>query len=81
MNDDNRSFILAILLSIAVLVGWNAFIAAPRIQEEQERLKQQQQAEKSGQIPGTTSTQSDTPKITQDTTGTLGQPLRSGLGR
>ena len=60
MTNDNRSFILAILLSIVVLIGWNAFIAAPRIEDEQERLKRQQQAESTVRTPGASTTQPQT---------------------
>ncbi|MGI9407488.1 MAG: membrane protein insertase YidC, partial [Hyphomicrobiaceae bacterium] len=80
MNQDNRSFILAILLSIAVLIGWNAFIAGPRIQEEQERLKRQQQAENANKAPGTTTKQPAPAGSATPTPGvTPGQPpLPSG---
>ena len=53
MTEENRSFLLAILLSLAVLVGWNVFIAGPRIDEEQDKLKRQQQAEQGTKVPGT----------------------------
>jgi len=52
---DNRNFIIAIALSIAVLIGWQYFVANPRIEAQraqQEALQAQQQtSEPAG--PGT----------------------------
>ncbi|MEL6288886.1 MAG: membrane protein insertase YidC, partial [Pseudomonadota bacterium] len=51
MTEENRSFLLAILLSIAVLIGWNLFVAGPRIAEEQERIEREQRAAGGNQVP------------------------------
>ena len=40
---DNRNFILAIALSLAVLLGWSYFISGPAI--EQQRVEQEQAAQ------------------------------------
>ena len=37
MDENNRNFILAIVLSIVVLVGWQYFYGVPKMQEEQAR--------------------------------------------
>jgi YidC/Oxa1 family membrane protein insertase len=42
MREDNRNLIVAIVLSVAVLLGWQYFFAAP--QAEKQRLAQQQQS-------------------------------------
>ena len=38
MNDQNN-FLVAIVLSLAVLLGWQFFVTEPRLEEE--RLRQQ----------------------------------------
>lgn len=48
MNSDNRNVILAIVLSMAVLFGWQFFIAGPQLERAQQQAQQaaaQQQAE------------------------------------
>ena len=48
MNDTNRNMILAIVLSIIVLFGWQFFVAGPqmeRAQREAQLAAQQQQAQ------------------------------------
>ena len=51
---DNRNFLIAIVLSIAVLIGWQYFIAGPRI----EKAQQQQQAIDAQNAPAATPSQS-----------------------
>ena len=41
MNDQNN-FLVAIVLSLAVLLGWQFFVTEPRLEEE--RLRQQAEA-------------------------------------
>jgi YidC/Oxa1 family membrane protein insertase len=41
--DNQRNLLLAILLSIAVLIGWQFFYAGPKFKEEQERRARQEQ--------------------------------------
>ncbi|MDB5561593.1 MAG: insertase [Hyphomicrobiales bacterium] len=49
MNDNNRNMILAIVLSVIVLFGWQYFIAGPQMQRAQQQAElaaaQQKQAE------------------------------------
>ena len=48
---DNRNFLIAIVLSIAVLIGWQYFIAAPHLEKQQQQLQQQQAAETKAPTP------------------------------
>ena len=59
MTDNNRNFIVAIVLSMVVLFGWQFFIAGPQIEQarKQQEAAQQQAAETQQQQPGTTTGQ------------------------
>ncbi len=48
--EEQKNLILAIVLSVAVLFGWQYFYAGPRMKEEQDRLKRQQ-AQTQAQTP------------------------------
>ena len=55
-QDNQRNLLLAIVLSVAVLLGWQMFYAGPKLKEEQERKQRiQQEAVQKGQpaAPGT----------------------------
>ena len=52
--DNNKNILLAIVLSMCVLLAWQVFYAGPRMKDEQERLKRQQEAAQ--QHPGTSGT-------------------------
>src|SRR5688572_3831014 len=41
--DQQRNLLLAVVLSMAVLLGWQLFYAGPKIKEEQGRLRAQQE--------------------------------------
>jgi len=50
---DNKDFLLAIVLSVAVLVGWQFFVGGPQV--EQQKAKQQQAQQKQApKTPGAT---------------------------
>ncbi len=52
---DNRNYILAIVLSILVLVGWQYFVGMPQVERQREAQRQQQlqqQQQAAGQAPG-----------------------------
>ncbi|HXF55781.1 MAG TPA: membrane protein insertase YidC [Hyphomicrobiaceae bacterium] len=51
--DNQKNLLLAILLSIGVLLGWQYFYAGPKLKEEQERLRQAQQQTPPPQPSGT----------------------------
>ena len=52
MQDENqKNLLLAIVLSMAVLFAWQFFFAAPREQERQMRIRQEQQAAKAKEQP------------------------------
>src|SRR6476660_5742607 len=42
-NDSQKNLLLAIVLSVAVLLGWQMFYAGPKLKEEQERRQRIQQ--------------------------------------
>ncbi len=42
-NDNNRNMILAIVLSVVVLFGWQFFVAGPQLEQAQRRAEIQQQ--------------------------------------
>ena len=51
---ENRNMILAIALSLAVLLGWQYFVAGPKLQKEQlaqQAAQQQTEAQSAGQTP------------------------------
>ena len=52
-TDNNRNFILAIALSMAVLFGWQFFIAGPEIERarQQQELAQSQAQDSAAQAP------------------------------
>ncbi|MBN8939277.1 MAG: membrane protein insertase YidC [Rhizobiales bacterium] len=55
MADNNRNYILAIVLSILVLVGWQYFIGMPQMERQREAQRQQQAQQPAAQpAPGTT---------------------------
>lgn len=65
MNDNNRNTILAIVLSILVLIGWNFLYLAPKL--EAERLAAEIAAERVATQQGTVTQPSADPAIPQAT--------------
>ena len=54
MDENNRSFLLAIVLSICVLIFWQFFYAGPKMEQEQARLKSTtEQSETATKTPST----------------------------
>jgi len=54
MDENSRNTILAIVLSLAIIIAWQFFIAAPRIEQErlkQEALQVEQHAQQQAQQP------------------------------
>ncbi len=51
MDENNKNFIMAIVLSIAVLLGWQAFYNGPKTRER-EALQEQQAQQKKTAAPG-----------------------------
>jgi YidC/Oxa1 family membrane protein insertase len=52
-QDNQKNLLLAIVLSVAVLLGWQMFYAGPKLKEEQERRQRiQQEQTKAGEQPG-----------------------------
>jgi YidC/Oxa1 family membrane protein insertase len=57
---DNKNFLIAIALSLAVLIGWQYFIAGPQI-ERQQQLAEQQQAATTANQPAAETAAPSTP--------------------
>jgi YidC/Oxa1 family membrane protein insertase len=58
MNETNRNMIIAIVLSLAVLLGWQVFVAGPQMQKAQQQAQiaaQQAQASNPGLATGASS--------------------------
>src|SRR6185369_7550902 len=81
---EQKNLILAIALSIAVLVGWNFFVDAPRMRQQQQ-IAQQQAAEQAAKQPtaqaGSTAapTSSEAPAPTLDRPTALAQSPRVAI--
>jgi YidC/Oxa1 family membrane protein insertase len=61
---DNRNTILAIVLSVIVLLGWQYFIGMPQLDKQREAQKQQQQQQQvQPQPPGSTTPQPGQPPV------------------
>ena len=52
MGNDKTNMIVAIALSLVVLLGWNYFVAAPRVEQQRQAALQNQQAQTQAQPPG-----------------------------
>ncbi|MCJ2036660.1 membrane protein insertase YidC [Methylobacterium sp. J-068] len=82
MGNDKTNMIVAIALSLAVLLGWNYFIAAPRVEQQRQAALQNKAATQgSGQVSGPDGVPSASPKEGGPATpmpGTL--PNASGAG-
>ena len=78
MDENNRNFILAIVLSIVVLVGWQYFYGVPKMQEEQARKEREAQLQKQEQTAGQTPAPSATGVPQPATPGPVGVPTPSG---
>lgn len=73
MNSDNRNVILAVVLSMIVLFGWQFFVAGPQLERQQRanEIAAQQQAEQAAlAVPAT-------PAAGAQTTAATDQPLSS----
>ncbi|MGV3575234.1 MAG: membrane protein insertase YidC [Devosia sp.] len=73
MNSDNRNVILAVVLSMIVLFGWQFFVAGPQLERQQRanEIAAQQQAEQAAlAVPAT-------PAAGTQTTAATDQPLSS----
>lgn len=45
MKEDNRNLLLAIVMSVVILLGWQFFYAKPQMEKQQEAARQNQQAQ------------------------------------
>jgi len=60
MNESNRNMIIAIVLSVVVLLGWQFFIAGPQLQKQQQQAALEQQ-QASAANPGLATASSTAP--------------------
>ena len=71
-SENNRNMIIAIVLSVVVLFGWQFFIAGPQLEQAQKRAAAEQQATATDQSlatpTGTTAGTATTPGAAADTT-------------
>jgi YidC/Oxa1 family membrane protein insertase len=51
MRDDNKNLIVAIVLSVAVLLGWQYFFAAPQAERQRQAAQQQQSTQVNPNAP------------------------------
>lgn len=72
MDDNNRNFLMAMALSVAVLIMWQVFYAGPKMRQEQERAQKDQEISQS--TPGTPPTVSQTPNAPSTPTAPSAQP-------
>ncbi|MCZ8375582.1 MAG: membrane protein insertase YidC [Beijerinckiaceae bacterium] len=64
-SEDNRNLLLAIVLSVGVMVGWNYFYGAPKIDQQRQAAQQTQAAQPpAGQAPSSTVLPSGAPAAT-----------------
>ncbi len=76
MTGDNKNFIIAIVLSVLIIAGWQFFYAQPMLdqQRRQQELQQQQQAQQQQKQPAQPSQQPTTTGQAQQTPGTVEAP-------
>jgi YidC/Oxa1 family membrane protein insertase len=75
MNYDNKNFILAIVLSMLIIFGWQYFYAGPQLKKQQEQAQQAQQPQPQSQTPKPGSTPLPVPGAQLQT----GQPREQAL--
>src|ERR1700674_6135307 len=79
--DNHRNTILAIVLSVIVLVGWQYFVGMPQLDKQREAQKQQQQQQQvPPQQPGSTTPQPGQPPAAGPVPGTAPQPATGRPG-
>ena len=75
--DNQKNLLLAIILSVGVLLGWQVFFAGPKMKEEQERLRRSQQ-EAAQQTTPPTSQSPTAPGVTAPGAPLTPAPTREG---
>ena len=76
-QESQKNLLLAIVLSVAVLLGWQFFYAGPKLKEEQERqarIRQEQQAKVKEQLPPGAPATPTTPDAAPGRPGTVPGP-------
>ncbi len=71
MRDDNKNLILAIALSLAILLGWQYFFAAPEAERQRQAAQQQQSTQVNPNAPNTPASPSQAGGAAPTVPGTL----------
>ncbi|HZH11202.1 MAG TPA: membrane protein insertase YidC [Microvirga sp.] len=71
MREDNRNLILAIALSLAVLLGWQYFFAAPQAEKQRQAAQQQQSTQVNPTAPNPPSSPSQAGGASPTVPGTV----------
>ena len=81
MISENRNTILAIVLSLVVLLGWQYFIAGPKLERQQAELQQQQNAQATQQAAtGSDAPNTPQPSATPGSDAAAPAPAAAGQG-
>lgn len=75
-SENNRNMIIAIVLSVVVLFGWQFFIAGPQLEQAQKRAALEQAAQQQAGAPAATDTSLATPAAN----GTAPAAVGEGVG-
>lgn len=75
-SENNRNMIIAIVLSVVVLFGWQFFIAGPQLEQAQKRAALEQAAQQQAGTPAATDTSLATPAAN----GTAPAAVGEGVG-
>jgi YidC/Oxa1 family membrane protein insertase len=77
--DNQKNLLLAIILSVVVLLGWQVFYASPKLKEEQERQRRSQQeaASRSTGVPAPGSQAPTAPGVAPPGTSAAPAPTRA----
>jgi len=80
MDENNRNFLMAIVLSVVILLVWQYYFATPRNQEQQARQQTQSQTQQQpgGSGPSLPEPDAKTGTALQPSAGTPGLPAPSG---
>ncbi|MEP3278087.1 MAG: membrane protein insertase YidC [Stappiaceae bacterium] len=80
---DNKNYIIAIVLSLAILLGWQFFVAAPQIerQRQEAELAQKLSSESNIPAPAPGTAESSTPQSGQSQSVAGGSPSQSTMSR
>lgn len=76
---ENRNYIVAIALSIAVLLGWQYFVAGPKLEAERQRRVAEQAQSQPAPAPGQPAPQAGAPAVQPPAPGVPAAPLPAAV--